>query len=144
MLTFITKAVGEPPQVVDVPEDDDASYQVLSDAVGGYIECVPMALPGLIDASEPTPGGVTYTGDDIHGPVKVDCWVNEEGVLLELPRHFYARDLTDNLLVGGFIQGGVAFTGLTGPAGETLGLDAEQITAVLALFDAQGERVDQT
>lgn len=89
---------------VDLGED---SYSVLSDAVGGYIECVELN-PGL------------------------SLWVNEEGKLIGLPTNQVATRIWDTVF--GFntdiIKGDVILTGGADSEGNTLGLSDEMVALV--------------
>jgi len=79
------------------------SYQILSDAVGGMIECV-----GLKDA---------------------DVWCNENGIAEGLPLNMIASAIySDAFNAGNAILGDVIITGSCDAEGETLGLTDEQVT----------------
>jgi hypothetical protein len=83
------------------------SYQILSDAVGGMIECV-----GLED---------------------VDLWCNENGIAEGLPLNMIASAIySDALNAGNAILGNVIITGSCDAEGETLGLTDEQVAYWLA------------
>lgn len=83
------------------------SYDVISRAVGGWIECV--NLRGL----------------------QVDMWVNEEGKLNSLPENPTATALfMDEFGGGDFIVGNVLITGGVDEEGETVGLTDEQIEVI--------------
>ena len=78
------------------------SYQLLSDAVGGMIECV-----GLKDA---------------------DVWCNENGIAEGLPLNMIASAIySDAFNAGNAILGNVIITGSCDDEGETLGLTDEQV-----------------
>ena len=84
------------------------SYELLSGAVGGYVEVV--ALPTR----------------------RADLWLNEEGKLNNLPYNPIATSLFhDEHHTGDFIVGNVIITGGVDDEGETLGLDDEQVTALM-------------
>jgi hypothetical protein len=85
------------------------SYELLSETVQGYIECV--SLPSL----------------------GVDMWINEEGKILQLPQNpkgnaLWVKEygLTD------YIAGNIVFTRVN-DEGETIGLTDEQIEALIAV-----------
>ena len=78
------------------------SYQLLSDAVGGMIECV-----GLKDA---------------------DLWCNENGIAEGLDLNMIASAIySDAFGAGNPILGNVIITGSVDAEGETLGLTDEQV-----------------
>ena len=78
------------------------SYQILSDAVGGMIECV-----GLKDA---------------------DVWCNENGIAEGLPLNMIASAIySDAFNSSNPILGNVIITGSCDAEGETLGLTDEQV-----------------
>ena len=83
------------------------SYQILSDAVGGMIECV-----GLKDA---------------------DLWCNENGIAEGLELNMIASAIySDAFGAGNPILGNVIITGSVDAEGETLGLTDEQVAYWLA------------
>jgi len=80
------------------------SYQMIRDAVDGYIECVHLPSIG------------------------VDMWCNEEGKLIGLPQNdfaslFFQKDYG----VFDSVRGDVIFTGGVDKEGETLGLTDTQL-----------------
>ena len=78
------------------------SYQILSDAVGGMIECV-----GLKDA---------------------DLWCNENGIAEGLELNMIASAIySDAFGAGNPVLGNVIITGSVDAEGETLGLTDEQV-----------------
>ena len=78
------------------------SYQILSDAVGGMIECV--GLEG------------------------VDLWCNENGIAEGLSLNMIASAIySDAFNAGNAILGNVIITGSCDAEGETLGLTDEQV-----------------
>jgi hypothetical protein len=82
--------------------DFGKSYQILSDAVGGMIECV-----GLEDA---------------------DVWCNENGIAEGLPLNMIASAIySDAFNASNPILGNVIITGSCDDEGETLGLTDEQV-----------------
>ena len=82
--------------------DFGKSYQLLSDAVGGMIECV-----GLKDA---------------------DLWCNENGIAEGLELNMIASAIySDAFGAGNPILGNVIITGSADDEGETLGLTDEQV-----------------
>ena len=82
--------------------DFGKSYQTLSDAVGGMIECV-----GLEDA---------------------DVWCNENGIAEGLPLNMIASAIySDAFNASNPILGNVIITGSCDDEGETLGLTDEQV-----------------
>jgi len=83
------------------------SYQILSDAVGGMIECV-----GLKDA---------------------DVWCNENGIAEGLSLNMIASAIySDAFNASNPILGNVIITGSCDAEGETLGLTDEQVAYWLA------------
>ena len=83
------------------------SYQILSDAVGGMIECV-----GLKDA---------------------DVWCNENGIAEGLSLNMIASAIySDAFNSSNAILGNVIITGSCDAEGETLGLTDEQVAYWLA------------
>jgi len=85
-----------------------SSYELLSGAVQGYIECV--ALPSL----------------------GVDMWINEEGKILQLPQNPKGNALWMNEYgMTDFIAGNIVFTQVN-DEGETVGLTDEQIEQIIA------------
>lgn len=105
MKALIIPVDGKPREVAF---DRGASYEVLRNAVGGYIECV-----ALSDT--------------------LDMWVNEDGKLISLPINSTATFLW-TLVYGptDVIVGDVIFTGGVDDEGETLGLSDDQIERLLA------------
>lgn len=85
---------GKKPEVVEI-KGDLSSMQAL---VGGYIECV-----GMED--------------------KIDLWVNEEGLLLEMPF---------NRCVNGHYLHGTIFAASHDGEGNTVGLNERQIKKVMS------------
>lgn len=83
------------------------SYELIKNAVQGYIECVSIK----------------------HG----DLWLNEEGKLLGLPINKFATDYFRSSYAGtdDFIVGDVIFTGGVDEEGETLGLSEEALEQYL-------------
>ena len=87
------------------------SYELISDAVEGWIECFHLLSLG------------------------VDLWCNEEGKLAGLPQNEIATYLFHKEF-GHFdsIRGNVIFTGGTDDEGETLGISEDQIKTLTDLF----------
>lgn len=87
------------------------SYELISSAVEGWIECVHLSSLG------------------------VDLWCNEEGKLAGLPQNEIASYLFHREF-GQFdsIRGNVIFTGGADGEGETLGLSEDQIKTLTDLF----------
>lgn len=110
-IALVVPADSELATVVPFTEGD--SYQMLSDAVGGYIECV-------------------------HIREGIDMWVNEDGIALELPMNSYATSLYwltfPQTLGVAFIYGDAVFTNTDG-MGETTGLTVEQFAYLGRLLD---------
>jgi hypothetical protein len=80
------------------------SYNLIKDAVGGYIQVVPLAK------------------------AKADLWVNEEGKLDNLPQNPIGTSLwVDEYGYTDTIVGNIIITGGTDENGETLGLSLEQV-----------------
>lgn len=93
--------------VIDWPGDPDQHYAILSDAVGGYIECVTMHL---------------HDRDGVD--VIASMWVNEEGKLDGLPHNELAtRIFTSQFHTLDRIVGDVIITGGADEEGDALGLD---------------------
>ncbi len=85
------------------------SYDVISRAVGGWIECVNLRTKG------------------------VDMWVNEEGKLNSLAENPIGTALyLDEFGNGDFIVGNILITGGVDHEGETLGLTDEQVAEFCA------------
>lgn len=80
------------------------TYKTLSDAVGGYIECVTIEN-------------------------EIDMWVNEEGKLIDLPYNATATGFfwTSYGFMSDVIMGDVILTGSNVDDGETVGLNDGQI-----------------
>lgn len=88
--------------------DSTTSYDTLSKAVGGWIECVTLR-------------------DEL------DMWVNEEGKLIGLPQNPIATALfADSFGTSDVIMGDVIITCGTDQEGETLGLGEAQIEYLMA------------
>ena len=87
-----------------VPFTVGNSYRLLSDAVGGMIECV-------------------------HLKNGIDMWVNEEGKMIDLPYNPTATGFywTTYGLMSDVIMGDVILTGSNVDDGETVGLNEGQI-----------------
>jgi hypothetical protein len=80
------------------------SYNLIKDAVGGYIQVVPLAK------------------------AKADLWVNEEGKLDNLPQNPIGTSLwVDEYGYTDTIVGNIIITGGTDENGDTLGLSLEQV-----------------
>jgi len=89
--------------------DDESCYTKLSDAVGGYIECV--HLPSQ----------------------NIDMWVNEEGKLGGHVENPLATALwNDEYGQTDFIMGNAIFTSGTDEEGNTLGLNDAQVEYLMA------------
>lgn len=79
------------------------SYEVLSSAVEGMIECVHL------------------------GSIGVDMWLNEEGKVYDLPENLFATCLFEREFgVRDSVRGNVIFTSTDLDTGETIGLTEEQ------------------
>jgi hypothetical protein len=106
MKAYIVKVDGSR-EVVEFEKGE--SYDVLSKAVGGYIECVRLA-------------------DNL------DMWVNEEGKLVGLPVNEYGTLFYQEIHgATDIICGDVIFTGGADDEGETLGLSDDEIAGLGAL-----------
>lgn len=106
MKAYIVKVDGSR-EIVEFEKGN--SYDVLSKAVGGYIECVSFA-------------------DNL------DMWVNEEGKLIGLPVNDYGTVFWQSIYgATDVICGDIIFTGGVDSEGETLGLSDDEITALEAL-----------
>ena len=95
-----------PPEIREV----DLSYEVMKGLVGGYLECVPLEA---LDAEA----------------VRIDMWLNEEGLLIGLPCNRLVtrpHDGAEFPIVGDFFIAG------SDEDGETIGLTDEQATEWLA------------
>ena len=80
------------------------SYNIIKEAVGGYIQVVPLEK------------------------ANVDLWVNEEGKLNNLPQNPIGTSLwVDEYGYTDTIVGNIIITGGTDENGETLGLSLEQV-----------------
>jgi Domain of unknown function (DUF3846) len=88
--------------------DNDSCYEMLKNAVGGLIECVPLRASGF------------------------EMWVNEEGKLMNLPQNGVGTALwNDNYGPSDVTVGNIVLTGGTDSKGNTLGLTDEQLEFVL-------------
>lgn len=109
----VVEGLDEIKNTVEVREFEIGdSYQLLRDAVEGYIECVHLSSLG------------------------VDMWLNEEGKLIglepnALATYLFLREF--NTL--DVIMGNVIFTGGADEEGETLGLTEEQLQKLLAIAE---------
>jgi len=88
--------------------DEESSYKLLSEAVGGYIERVQMKSG-------------------------IDIWVNEEGKLIGLPQNPIGTALwADSYGTTDIIVGNIIITSGADDEGNTLGLSDEQVTELMA------------
>ena len=104
-----------------VPFTVGNSYRVLSDAVGGMIECV-------------------------HLKNGIDMWVNEEGKMIDLPYNPTATAIywTNFGFMSDVIMGNVIFTSCD-DEGETTSLTMEQVNYLKTIaFDVVGIEIDST
>ena len=104
-----------------VPFTVGNSYRMMSDAVGGMIECV-------------------------HIKNGIDMWCNEEGIMLGLPYNPTATAIywTTFGFMSGTIFGDVIFTSCDG-MGETTSLTMEQVNYLKTIaFDVVGIEIDST
>lgn len=107
---------------IDFPshKESDKQYRIMSDAVGGYIERVPIIVQGR----------------------EFDMWVNEEGLLQRLPYNSLATSFyEDTWNTVGLIVGDVIITKSNGD-GDTLPLlavDAVEIMAGVAKYAMAGD-----
>jgi hypothetical protein len=89
---------------------NDTSYKTLSEAVGGYIECVYLHNRNL------------------------DLWLNEEGKITGLPVNPKATGLWMEMYgLTDMIVGDVIITGTADEEGYTTGLTDEEVTQLLEL-----------
>ena len=87
------------------------SYELIKDAVEGWIECVHLSSLG------------------------VDLWCNEEGKLAGLPQNDIATLLFHKEFgAHDSIRGNVIFTGGADDEGDTIGLTEDQIKTLTELF----------
>lgn len=92
--------------------DEENSLEVLQEAVGGLIDLVKIS-------------------DDL------DLWVNDEGLLMGLPRNYFAMKVyTHAYHTQGLIVGDVIFTGGVDEEGNSLGLTDEQIDRLIVMHTA--------
>ena len=102
--------------------DGDVDYEILSNAVDGYIERVALRTP-------------EFPQDDAPKPFDFDLWVNEEGLLRGLEPNPLATSLAKACgWQGDLLVGNAVITGGTGPDGETLPLEHEQYAVIMAFF----------
>lgn len=105
---------------VAMPFTEGDSYQMLSNGVGGYIECVHIA----------------------HG---IDMWCNEDGIAMELPMNAVATvafwNAYPQAALRQFIYGDVVFTSTDG-MGETTSLTVEQFDYLGRLLDELEVKID--
>jgi len=113
MNTYIVKVpvVGE---AEIVPFNKENSYKQLSDAVGGYIECA------IIPHIKTT------------GKYGIDCFVNEEGLLNQLPLNPRLTCFASKSY-GGPLVGDAVFVGHDSEC-ETVGLEEDDAKAIAAMF----------
>lgn len=93
-IQVMVKNVGEPPKVETIESD----YKAMQAVVGGLFDCVRL-------------------------PNNIDMWVNDEGLILDLPlnlRMYYQGELY-NMICGN------AFFASTNDEGDTVALNDEQI-----------------
>ena len=112
--TFVVRLPVFGPAVIE-PFDADNSYKQISDAVGGMIERA--VIPRI-----------KHTGE--YG---IDCFVNEEGILKELPPNYRLTDLCKECY-GGLLVGDAIFVAHD-DEGETVGLTEADAKAILNLFE---------
>ena len=113
--TYIVKlpAVGKP---TIEPFNAENTYKQLSEAVGGYIERTLIPKPLVKDHN-----------------CFIDCFVNEEGLLKELPINQRLTTLCSKNY-GGILVGDAIFVGYDAE-GETVGLPEAVAKAIIALFN---------
>lgn len=110
MPKYLLVPVGGPLEELEVPEGK--SYDTLSTAIGGIIECISL---------------------DAH----LDLWVHEEGKIEQLPHNPRAQYIW-NLVFGAgtdYIVGPMVLTGGVDDEGETLGLDAATMLGLKQMFE---------
>ena len=94
--------------------DFEPKLRFLQAAVGGLIEAIDFEVIGF-----------EYT-----------LWLNEEGKISGLPYNDLATYLVaGNLFPGDYIVGDCIVTGGTGPEGETLSLDEDEVTMLVNLLN---------
>lgn len=98
-MSKITIVVKEPGKTPEVKEIDD-TLEAMQEVVGGYIELVAM-------------------------PNKLDFYVNEDGIMQELPFNTHIRGLP---VVG------TVFAASRNSSGDTIGLNQSQIDKVMTLI----------
>lgn len=92
--------------------DETNSLEVMQEAVGGLIDLVRLS-------------------DDL------DLWVNDEGLLMQLPLNYFAMKVyTHTFHTKGLIVGDVIFTGGSDDEGNSLGLTDEQINRLIVMHTA--------
>lgn len=111
--TFVVRLPANGNPTIE-PFNSENSYKQLSDAVGGMIERA--IIP-------PVP----HTGS--YG---IDCFVNEEGLLNQLPLNGRLTAWCSNAY-GGPLVGDAIFVGHD-DEGETVGLNEDDAKAILAIF----------
>lgn len=105
---------------VAMPFTEGDSYQMLSDGVGGYIECV-------------------------HIREGIDMWCNEDGISLNLPMNAFATAVYwlafPQVALSAFIYGDVVFTSTDG-MGETTSLTNAQFDYLGRILDDFEMKID--
>lgn len=91
--------ISEPGKMPEVKEIEH-TLEAMQSIVGGYVECIAL-------------------------PHNIDVWLNEEGLLMNLPFNRY---------VGGVPVVGTIFAASRNNAGDTLSLSDKQITSVMQMF----------
>lgn len=100
---------------VEFPKDEDQQYKLLSGTVGGLIERVHCRRVL---------------------PIPIDIWVNEEGLLYQLPQNTLASALASQEYNMEYpLVGDVIITSAVSVAGETNGLTAEEAAVVASIGD---------
>lgn len=103
-MVYMTMKVGEQPVLHN--EEVADTYELVREAVGGYIEALRMSDTCVL-------------------------WINEEGKLDELEPNFILTDRAGNQI--DFVAGNVIFTG-TNEEGETVSLSEEDIELIQERF----------
>jgi len=100
-------------QIVEFPKDEQ--YEIISEAVGGQIECVHIAI----------------------GDSRFDMWVNEEGTWNGLPYNSMATQLyQNNAGPSVYIVGSVLISGTVDSRGNSRGLSKKSVKDIFAQIDS--------
>ena len=123
VITITVNEEGSPHFAVEDIEGDSVPYDVLSKGVDGYIERVSCRVPEAVTAEV----GIE--------PFPFDIWVNEEGLLRDLPVNIMATWLARSSgWRGERLVGNVVITSGVSEDGETRPLDEMQQAILLVFF----------